>query len=339
MKNAPLHLVSETIQPGEVLSLALPLPELFSCAPFYMPIEVAHGKEKGPVLLITAAIHGNELNGAEIINRLLKEPLLQKLAGTIIAVPVVNVYGLINRSRNLPGGKPLNSSFPGSDKGTHAARFADLFIQELFAKADICLDLQTGAQNYAHLPQLFIDLDNPISHKLALAFGCPVISEGKFREGSLGYYAQKQEKPFLVYEAGEAMRFDEHAISTGLQGALQLLEELGMVPGKKEAKTPTIQSVFAKGNRWVRSLTSGVSYAKCSLGDHVKKGDVLSVMKDLFGSKEITKVHALEEGIIVGINNLPFVYEGESLFQLATFSKTSQAAAALEEWKEGMAEE
>ena len=143
VKNKPLQICNEVIHPGESLSLALPMPEMFSCAPLYMPIKVIHGKHPGPCVLITAAVHGNELNGVEIINQLINLKVMKRLEGTIIAVPVMNVYGLINRSPYLPTGVDLNTCFPGSSTGTHAARIAHLFSQEIFLKADVCIDLQT----------------------------------------------------------------------------------------------------------------------------------------------------------------------------------------------------
>ena len=144
MKASNLKICNETIHPGENLSLALPLPELFSCAPLYMPIKVNHGKNEGPCLLVIAAMHGNELNGTEIINRLLNSSKIKKLNGTLITIPVLNVYGLINRSQFLPGGIDLDTCFPGSKTGTHAARMAHIFTSEILKKADYCIDLQTG---------------------------------------------------------------------------------------------------------------------------------------------------------------------------------------------------
>ena len=154
MKNSDITICNETIHSGEQASLALPLPELFSCAPMYMPIKVIHGKQAGPCLLVIAAMHGNELNGAEIINRLLQSKGISELKGTLIAVPIMNVYGFINKTRAMPGGATLGTSFPGSPHGSHAARLAHLFCSEIFSLADYCIDLQTGWLNHSNLPQI-----------------------------------------------------------------------------------------------------------------------------------------------------------------------------------------
>lgn len=333
-KNTAIQFCNETIHPGETLSLALPLPELFSCAPLYMPIKVIHGKKAGPCLLITAAMHGDELNGSEIINRLMGLRSLNKLRGTLIAIPVLNVYGLINRSRYLPGGVDLDACFPGSETGNHGARLAHLFCEEIFCKADCCLDLRTGFINYANLPQLYIDFNEHQARSLAMAFNAPVISHASQSMGTLAQLAHENNTPFLRYEAGEAMRFDPHAITTGLSGIINLMRRLDMLPDKKTTKTSPLKSFFTQKNIWVRAPNSGMSYSRLSLGQHVKSGELLCVIKDPFGATDSIHVMSPEEGIIIGKNNLPLVYEGEELFQLAVFSKMQHAADHLEDWEE-----
>ncbi|MCH9770401.1 MAG: succinylglutamate desuccinylase/aspartoacylase family protein [Gammaproteobacteria bacterium] len=333
MKNTSIQIGNETIHPGENLSLALPLPELFSCAPLYMPIKVLHGKQAGPCLLVTAAMHGNELNGTEIINRLMEVKSLKKLRGTLIAIPVLNVYGLMNRTRLLPGGIDLDRCFPGSKTGTHAARVADIFVREIFSKADICLDLQTGFINYSNLPQIYVNFQDEQAKSLAEAFNAPVISNAPCEKGMLRTLAYKQKKPFLTYEAGEAMRFDEHAIKVGLKGINNLLKKLHMLPEKKPKETK-LKNFFADKNIWVRASTSGISHTSYRLGQHVKKDEKLCVIKDPFGATESATIKSPAEGIIVGKNNLPLVHEGEGLFQLAVFPKMQHAATHLEGWKE-----
>jgi len=334
MKNTTLKICNETIHPGESLSLALPLPELFSCAPLYMPIKVVHGKQAGPCLLVTAAMHGNELNGTEIINRLLQTNAVKHIRGTLIAIPVLNVYGLINRSRHLPGQVDLDRCFPGSQSGTHAARIAHIFTNEIFNKSDVCMDLQTGFINYSNLPQVYVDFDDEQAKSLAKVFNAPVVSKTEFEKGMLRTLARDQNKPFLLYEAGEAMRFDEHAIKVGLKGVLNIMRKLEMLPQKMIRKEMSLQSFFAEKNMWVRASTSGVSHTKHKLGQHVKKGETLCIIKDPFGAADSATITCPEEAVIVGKNNLPLVHEGEALFQLAIFPKMQHAATHLGEWKE-----
>lgn len=333
MKKSVFKLCNEIIHPGEKLTLALPLPELFSCAPLYMPIKVAHGKQTGPCLLITAAMHGNELNGTEIINRLFESNFLKNLHGTVVAIPVLNVYGLINRSRDLPGGVNLDRCFPGSQHGTHASRMAYSFTKEIFSKADICIDLQTGYMNYTNLPQIYLNQHDENAKELAGAFNAPVISYMPTEKGMLRTMAFKHNKPFLLYEAGEAMRFDEHAIKFGLKGIFNVMRKLKMLDTKKEEAKPSSSHFLAEKNIWIYASTSGISYTKHKLGQHVKKGETLCVIKDPFGATDELAIKSPEEAIIVGKNNLPLVYEGEALFQLAVFPKMKHVADHLGEWK------
>lgn len=338
MKNTTLQICNEIIHPGENLSLALPLPELFSCAPLYMPIKVIHGKRPGPCLLVTAAMHGNELNGTEIINRLLKVSSLKRLQGTLIAVPVLNVYGLINRSRYLPGGIELDRCFPGTKTGTHGARLAHIFTSEIFSKADVCIDLQTGSINHTNLPQIFFNFEDAQTKSLAETFNAPVISNITCEKGMLRTLAYKKKKPFLLYEAGEAMRFDEHAIRVGVKGILNIMRKLEMLPNNIVKKDSQLKSFFTEKNIWVRASTSGISHTKHKLGQRVKKNEILCTINDPFGATDSVTVTSPEEAIIVGKNNLPLVHEGELLFQLAIFPKMKHTATHLEDWEEKSAE-
>ena len=334
MKNTTLQICNEIIHPGESLSLALPLPELFSCAPLYMPIKVIHGKQAGPCLLITAAMHGNEINGTEVINQLLNTRVLKRLHGTLIAVPVLNVYGLINRSRDLPGGVDLNRCFPGSENGTHAARVAHLFVREVFSKADICIDLQTGFINYSNLPQIYLNFNDEKAKLLAEAFNAPVISNLVYEKGMLATYAKQKNIPFLMYQAGEAMRFDQGTIKVGVKGILNVMKKLAMLPVKASAKPVAFKSHFTEKNIWVRASTSGISHSNLTLGQYVKQNEKLGVIKDPFGVTDSGVITSPEDAVVVGKNNLPLVHEGEALFQLAVFPKMQQTATKLEAWKE-----
>jgi predicted deacylase len=332
MKNSNITICNEIIHPGEQVSLALPLPELFSCAPMYMPIKVFHGKQTGPCLLVIAAMHGNELNGAEIINRLLQSSSMKKLKGTLIAVPIMNVYGFINKIRTLPGGTSLGTNFPGSSQGSHAARLAHLFCSEIFSSADYCIDLQTGWVNHSNLPQVFATDNNQKELELGHAFGAPVISEVSVQKGSLRAYANKEETPYLVYEAGEAMRFDASSIRIGTKGIISIMRHIKMLPALRKPSSEKQKSFLMRDTRWVRSPTSGISYSITKLGQQVKKGELLTIIKDPFGAGSDVPVLAPFDGIVVSMNNLPLVYEGISLFQLAAFERLSLAATHIEDW-------
>ncbi len=334
MKNANFSICDETIYPGESLSLALPLPELFSCAPMHMPIKVMHSKKPGPCLLVIAAIHGDALNGTEIINRLLSQVSIKRLKGTLIAAPVFNVYGFINKSRELPGGGLLHQSFPGLEDGTHAQRIAHVFNKSILTLADYVIDLQTGPLNYSNFPQIFIDFNNKKERELALACTAPIISNVKITPGSLRETTYVQKLPYLVYEAGEAMRFDENAIRMGLRSINNVMTRLEMFVTNNTSKArKSFPSFFVEGSSWVHAPTSGISYSRIKLGQQVEKDQLLSVIRDPFGAGYDVNLLASQDGIVVGKANLPLVKEGEKLFQLATFAEMDKAVSHFEDWR------
>ena len=277
-------------------------------------------------------MHGNELNGAEIINRLLQLSNIKKLKGTLIALPIMNVYGFINKTRTLPGSTSLGTNFPGSPQGSHAARLANIFCSEIFSLADYCIDLQTGWLNHSNLPQIFTTDGNQKELELAHAFGAPVISEISTQKGSLRAHANKEKKPYLVYEAGEAMRFDESSIRIGIKGIINIMRNISMLPASSKASPIKQNSFLMHDSRWVRSPTSGISHSSTKLGQQVKKGALIAIIKDPFGAGPDVPVLAPFDGIVVSINNLPLVYEGVALFQLATFERLSLAATHIEDW-------
>ncbi len=333
MKNKPFNFCETIIQPGETASLALPLPEMFSCAPMYMPIKIINGKQDGPTLLVMAAMHGNELNGTEIINRLINAPQLKNIKGRLILVPILNVHGFINRTRTLPGGASLNKCFPGSLEGSHASRLADLIVNQVVCHADYCIDLQTGHLNYTNLPHIYIGQSNDQEKTLADSFSAPVVSSIPAEEGSLREVAESKSIPYLTYEAGEAMRFDENSIKVGFKGVMNVMREINMLSAAKTLHKPT-PTFLTKDSEWVRSPTSGINHSHIQLGQKVRKNDTLSLIKDPFGSGSDVKMKAPSDGIVVGVNNLPLVHEGSAIYQIAYFEKHNLAASHFEDWEE-----
>jgi len=337
-KNTPLQFCNTTVQPGEHVTMALPMPELYSYSPTYMPIHIIHGKQEGPCLLICAAIHGDEVNGVEIIQRLLKLSLLKKIKGTLIAVPVVNVYGLINRTRTLPDGRDLNVNFPGSESGSLTSRLAHLFVNEILDKADYCIDIHSGRLNRTHFPQVQATLSEPGLQKLAAAFQVPVIVDVKQpEEGSLQAVAASKHIPLLTYEAGEAMRFDEFSVRKGIKGIVHMMREIEMLPKTKTTstkKTNGFHPIISHSVDWVWAPCSGIVQVVKNLGDQVDEGDCLAIISDPFGSNKAYKVLAPETGIVIGQNNLPLVNEGEPLFRIAKVNVSDTAAEQVTEWQE-----
>lgn len=315
----------ESFAAGTAGRVDLPVGELYTHEPFYMPVHVVHGKRSGPVLFASAAVHGDELNGIEIIRRVLSLPMLKRMRGTLLAIPIVNVLGVFQQSRYLPDRRDLNRSFPGSSKGSLAARLANLFMQEIVQHATHGLDLHTGALHRSNLPQIRANLEDSETMRLAEAFGAPVAMHAALRPGSLRGAAGDLGIPMLLYEAGEALRFDEISIRVGVKGMVSVMRELEMLPPRRQAQTAPPKPFIAHSSHWIRAPGSGIFRANVTLGSRVEKGEEMGSVGDPFGV-EGTPVVAAFGGMVIGRTNLPLVHEGEALFHVGRFEKPKAAA-------------
>ncbi len=331
-----LKIFDQVVQPGEHAVVYLPVPKLYNFTPVHLPVHVIHGVEPGPVLCITAAIHGDEVNGVEIIHRLMKasQHNAVALAGTIIAVPVVNIYGFLFQDRYLPDRRDLNRSFPGSEKGSLASRFAYMLTQSIFSKVTHIIDLHTGSLQRSNYPQIRVDMNDTESMELAQAFGAPVIIPTPLRSGSLREYAKHHKIPCILYEAGEASRFEENCIHKGVAGVIGVMQHLKMLPHMsmmQHLKTlPSILAAFverspskiAKSSYWVRSQYGGVFLAKKTLGDYVKKGDILATLIHPMDAHDYEVISPIA-GMIIGLSDSPLIHEGAAVFHIACFGEDS----------------
>ncbi len=324
-----LRIGGRRIRAGERVTLDLPVVRLHTHSELSMPVQVIRGKKDGPNLFVSAAIHGDEINGVEIIRRLLALDFLKDLAGTLIAVPVVNVYGLIHHSRYLPDRRDLNRSFPGSSKGSLTSRLAYLFMQEIVNKCDYGIDLHTGSNSRTNLPQIRAFLDNKETKVLAHAFSAPVILHADLRDGSLRQAVKDKGLPVLLYEAGEALRFDEASIQIGVRGIVSVMQKLKMLSDDTVEAENSFEPLISKSSAWVRASESGILRTQVALGQKVAKGDVLGIVGDPLGDNEVEIVTHIS-GIVIGHANMPLVYEGEALFHIARFGQSATGEDTLE---------
>ncbi len=331
MSNNLIMVGGVTVRPGEHMTIDLPISQLYTHEIVNMPVHVINGRKAGPVLFVSAAVHGDELNGIEIVRRLISLPAVKKLAGALMVVPVVNVLGVFQKSRYLPDRRDLNRSFPGSEKGSLASRLAHTFLTEIVSQADYGIDLHTAAVYRDNFPQIRADLDDERAARIARTFGAPVLLNSALVEGSLRANAAKSEIPVIVYEAGEALRFDEVAIRTGVQGILNVMREIGMLPpSRRRKKAPA--PLLARESHWLRAPGSGVLRAYVPLGGLVDKGQLMGVVAGPLGDDE-KEILAPFRGFIVGRNNLPLVHEGEAVFHLARLERPGKAEARIETFK------
>ena len=327
--NKPITIGDIEVKPGQRANVNLPIANLYTATSLHMPVKVLCGRRAGPVLFVSAAIHGDELNGVEIIRRLLKRKALKSIRGTLLAIPIVNVHGFIDQSRYLPDRRDLNRSFPGSPKGSIAARLANTFLHEIVLKSEIGIDLHTGAIDRANLPQIRANLDDPRVPELAHAFGAPVVVNATLRDGSLRACAAGHDIPVMIYEAGEALRFDELSIRGGIRGILDVMRKLGMLPPLKQARKNLV--VTARSTSWVRASTSGIVTGAVALGTRVKENDPLALISDPLGDLEEV-IKAPFDGIVIGCSRLPLAHEGDALFHLADFRSVGRAEGVVEEF-------
>jgi uncharacterized protein len=320
-----LTINNQLIRPGSNLLVDIALPPLYTHSPMTMPVHVIHAKKPGPRLFVSAAIHGDELNGVEIVRRLLKQPILNRLRGSLIAIPMVNVYGVVHHSRYFPDRRDLNRSFPGSPKGSMAGRVADLFMNEIVAQCSHGIDLHTGAIHRSNLPQIRANLDDQNTLDLAKAFNVPVLINANLRDGSLREAAASQGIPMLLYEAGEALRFDEVSIRAGVQGIINVMRQLGMLPTRKKTAKQQRDLFIARSSSWVRAPASGIFRTIKPLGGHINKNEILGMINDPISNTEFEVVSPYT-GLVIGRSELPLVYEGEAVYHVARFEDHKEVA-------------
>jgi predicted deacylase len=324
------NLGGATIAAGTRATIDLPVSMLSNHTHVTLPVHVVHGELAGPVMFLTGAIHGDEIQGVEIIRRILNHPALMTLKGTLLAVPIVNSFGFLNHTRYMPDRRDLNRCFPGSDRGSLASLVADILFREVVLKSQFGIDFHTAALHRSNLPQVRLAPGEPDLLRMAQAFAPPVILISKLREKSLRLSASEAGVKVLLYEGGEALRFDEVAIEAAVKGSLRVMAHLGMTA--EAPPKPAGETVFSDTSAWVRSPESGILHTTRRIGDRVGKREVVGVVADPLGSHSVPLV-AEGDGIIVGRTNLPILNRGDAVFHIAR----AQPLASIRRHPEGAA--
>lgn len=299
---------------GTTRELSLPITRMVTGAEVSVPVRIVHGREDGPVVWLTAATHGDEVVGIEVIREVLTSLSPKTFRGTLVAVPIVNVLGFMAGDRYLPDRRDLNRSFPGSARGSLASRIAHLLMTEVIRKGSVGIDLHTGAFGRTNLPQVRGDLDDPDTRSLAEAFGAPVMYHAKLRDGSLRAAAREVGCRVLLYEAGESWRMDDWAVAAGVAGVRRVLAALNMIDGADAVPDGANQECRTSG--WVRARNTGILMLDVDLGQHVSIGQRLGVLTDSFG-KTLRLVRADRAGIVIGRAQTPLVNSGDALVHIA----------------------
>jgi uncharacterized protein len=321
----PFKIGDQEIEPGNRKTIELQVSYLANNTPMKLPVHVYHGKREGPVFFISGVVHGDEIQGVEIIRRLLAALKHVELAGTLLAVPIVNSFGFLNHSRYMPDRRDLNRSFPGSDHGSLASLLADLFFREIVMRSQFGIDLHTAALHRTNLPQVRIAPDDAELLTMADAFAPPVVITSKLRDGSLRLCAHEAGIRVLLYEGGEALRFEEPAIDAALKGSLRVMKWLKMIP-----EAPPISShasvVHSSSTTWLRAPDGGILHSVRRAGDKVGRLEPIGVISDPLGEETVSVVSE-DDGIIIGRTNLPIVNRGDALFHIAKIKTRGKAIA------------
>jgi uncharacterized protein len=313
-RRAPFRIGELDVAPGRSATGELPIARLVTGTRISLPVQVFHGRMPGRTVWLSAAVHGDEINGVEIIRRVARSLDARRMAGTVISVPIVNVHGFLNGDRYLPDRRDLNRSFPGSPTGSLAARIADLFMTEIVSRCDVGIDLHTGSDHRTNLPHVRADLDDPETRKLAEAFGAPLMLHSRTRDGSLRGAATERGATVLVFEGGEALRFDAETLSIGVDGILRVLAELAVIdPDPRDPRPVPIES---RRSSWVRSRRSGIALLDIELGEVVRRGQLLGVIHDSVG-RRLGRITAPRVGVVIGRIQQPLVNQGDALVHLA----------------------
>jgi uncharacterized protein len=296
------------IRPGQSLNIEIAIARLPTHTLIDLPVFIKRAKEEGPVVLISGGIHGDEINGIVSVRRLLEEEVINPKKGTIIFIPLVNIYGFLSNSRTFPDGRDLNRSFPGSKKGSLASQIAFILSNEIIPLIDYGIDFHTGGRMLSNFPQIRVDYKDKKGVELARAFGTHFILNSPHIEKSFRKEAYKKRKHILVYEGGESMRLDEYAMEEAILGTKRLLIYLGMIEGDIEPRN----TIMVKESSWVRAKVSGIFNSSVRLGDEVKKGQILAKISDPYGKLKVP-IKAIHNGFVVGLNNNPVVNAGDAL--------------------------
>lgn len=312
-RNDPITIGKVTVPPGRKMRIELPFAHLPSGTEASLPIAVINGRTSGPNIWVSGGIHGDEINGVEVVRKVMRALDAKSLRGAVIAVPIVNPLGFLMRSRYVPDRRDLNRVFPGSARGSTASRLAHLFMNEVVSHCSVGIDCHTASNHRTNLPQLRADIDDPGTLRLARAFGAPFTIKARVRDGSLRQAATEHGIEMLLYEAGQADRFDEDAVNLGFDGVMRTLRSMGMVDMRLPAPGATR---LVRSTRWVRARRGGLVEIAPRLGDRVEAGEEVARISDAFGVRP-TRVKTSSSGWIIARTLNPLVNPGDPLLHVA----------------------
>lgn len=315
--NQSINILGTDIKPGKRTLLKMNIARLHTGTPVEVPVIIERAKQDGPCILLSAGIHGDEVNGVEIVRQIITKGYNKPDIGMVICIPIVNIFGFINQSRSLPDGRDLNRVFPGSASGSLASRFAHALVNEIIPHIDYCIDYHTGAANRFNYTQIRINGKDEESKQLAKVFGTKFIVQAKNREKSFREAATLLGKKVLLFEGGKSLNLDRKVTLVGIHGALRVMDHLGIrkLKNNESPLPPEEENYVIEESQWVRAKYSGMYRSAIALGGLVKKGDVLGTISNPFGDYE-KQVKAPYDGYVICNNHAPIVSQGDALVHL-----------------------
>ena len=318
-----LDILGKKVHPGKSATINFNMAKLYTTTSVDVPIIVERAKKPGPVVLITAGIHGDEINGVEVVRQLIVKEINKPARGTVICIPILNVFGFLNMTREFPDGRDLNRVFPGSKNGSLASRFAYQFVQKILPVADFCMDFHTGGASRFNAPQIRIHKGENKSIHYAKVFNAPFTIISKTISKSYRDTCAKQGKPVLLFEGGKSNDSNKQVAKHGVEGVMRILNHFEMLKPKFDVPDVTAETIFIENSSWMRAKYSGLLHVKIPFGKHVEKGEYIATITDPYG-KLRHKVKAPNEGYIINVNESPIVYQGDAIFHISTSKESHE---------------
>ncbi|MBF4982826.1 succinylglutamate desuccinylase/aspartoacylase family protein [Nonlabens mediterrranea] len=312
-----INILDTEIKPGHSYKLNFNKAKLYTSTAIEVPVIIRRARKAGPVVLLTGGLHGDEINGIEVVRQVIAKGYNNPQAGTIICMPVLNVFGFLNMKREFPDGRDLNRSFPGYKSGSLAGRFAHQFVNEILPHVDIIMDFHTGGAQRFNAPQMRVDANYENSLKLAQVFKAPFLIYSNKLKGTLRHTCMELGKAYLLFEGGKSFESDKHVVKVGVQGVKRVLRHLDMLDDCIELPMDSLDSVVVKSSKWLRASYSGLFHPKVPYGKLVEKGEYIATITDPYGAFR-HKVKSNQTGYIINVNQSPMVYQGDAIFHITS---------------------
>lgn len=313
----PLVILKETILAGESKTINMEIAKLHTMNKLKIPIIVERSKIDGPTVLFTACLHGDEINGTEIVRQLIVQKINKPKRGTIICIPIINIFGFINKTREFPDGRDLNRVFPGSKTGSLASRFAYYILKDIIPHVDYAIDFHAGGASRFNAPQIRIVPENPELKELSDVFNAPFTLYSKNISGSFRNSCDKLGVKMLLFEGGKSLDINEEVTNDAIEGTKRFLDHLDMLNPRKKANIKSKKPIYIEKSNWVRAKYSGMFHGMVKIGSFIKKGELIATISDPYGKVE-HKMKAPHDGYVINVNDAPIVYQGDAIFHVST---------------------